>query len=118
MKNRTVNTHQNQLDPVQYLVKLKAQVLISDQMNAGIWYDPLTTESELNITKNNKTETLQAATSMELAVSQEQEKYKHMEIDLLMELNPYYESLRVYLTNKFTVGAKCRVRVMYDSSHT
>ena len=36
MKKRTVNTYQNHLDPVQYLEKVKYQVSISAQMNAGI----------------------------------------------------------------------------------
>ena len=43
-------------------------------MNAGFWYNQLTTEAELKITNNDKIETLQAATSLELSVSQKWEK--------------------------------------------
>ena len=49
MKKRTVNTYHNDLDPLEYLEKVKMQVEISKHMNAGAWYNPVTTEKELNI---------------------------------------------------------------------
>ena len=54
MKISTVNTYQNHLDRVKYLDKVKSQVSISKQINSGIWYDPVTTEAEMKITKMKK----------------------------------------------------------------
>ena len=66
-------------------------------MNAGFWYNQVTTEAELKITNNDKIETLQAATSLELSVSQKWEKENHMAITLPMGENPSYEPLSVEL---------------------
>ena len=60
------------------LEKENVQVSINKQINASIWYNPVTTEAELKITKNDKTATLQAATSLELKLDQEWANDKHI----------------------------------------
>ena len=69
-------------------------------MNSCIWYNIVTTEAELNIEKNNKTETPQAETTLEWAVAQEWTNEKHTEIALPRGENPSYKPLFVDLAKK------------------
>ena len=83
-----MNTYHNHLDPLEYLEKVKVKVSIKKQMNAGAWYDPVTTEEELKTTKMIKLQLSRQRPSWNWQWHRNGQNIKHTEIALLMVENP------------------------------
>ena len=79
-----MNTYQNDLDPVKNLENAKAKRFNQQEYERRFLVKSSNHRGRTKNQKNDKTATIQAETSMELAVSQEWKNDKHMEITLLM----------------------------------
>ena len=80
------------------------QVEISKHMNAGAWYDPVTTEEELKITKMMKQKLSRQQPPWNCQWHMNGKNIKHIEIALLMGENPSYKPLCVDLEKSIMMG--------------
>ena len=104
MKKRTVNTYHNHLDPVEYPEKVKVQVSISKQMNVGTWYNPVTTEEELKITKMMKQKLSRQQPPWNCQWHMNGKNIKQIQIALLMRENLSYKPLFIDLKKSIMMG--------------
>ena len=82
-------TYHNDLDLLEYLDRVNMQLSIKKHMSAGAWYDPVTTEEELKITKMIKQKTSRQRPPWNCQWHRNGQNIKHMTIALLMgEIHP------------------------------